>query len=325
MDESTYMKKEELQDLVLFYKDNLDKEYVQIDIMFVQKTSSKKRLYNTWMLVCRDKDIKDMISETLETMNYIVQERKIGKYDLELSADDTVQVVEVNQVLNYKDLENSLTLEYTNENTINNNTDYNKFDFVFVKLSDNTEENPRLPLTILKKHMKSPAKFKGTRSFIFNGNEAKVFDTPLLIIGSNVEAFNVGGLFYIFNRNNFNSMMNFKDIYYRIVDSNAESIVNSELFDNADEFIAECRNNGRYVTRLTKAILADGFKNVRENKDRLNDLKSDYGLKLEFTPDGKIIFQKECVDEILNMLLEHYVTSALTDKKMLALAIEKYE
>lgn len=50
MGKSTYKDKKELKDLVLFYKDNLKEEYIQIDIMFVQKTFSKKHLYKTWML-----------------------------------------------------------------------------------------------------------------------------------------------------------------------------------------------------------------------------------------------------------------------------------
>ncbi len=71
-----------------------------------------------------------------------------------------------------------------------------------VKISDNSEEEPKPAITVLKKHLKSPAKFKGTKRFVFNGREAVAFDKPLLVIGSNVEAFNVAGYFYITNRDN---------------------------------------------------------------------------------------------------------------------------
>lgn len=243
------MSMSELQDLIVYYKDNLTEEYIQIDIMFAKKTASTKRLYKTWMLLCRNQDIEEMLEETLTNMEKVTQERTIDEYDLELSTDDTVQVIE----------------------------------------------------------------------------EAVAFDKPLLVIGSNVEAFNVAGYFYITNRDNFNTMLNFKDVYYKIVDDNAEQIKQAELFDNAEEFIADCRNNGRYVTRLTKAILVESFKNVKDNKNKLQDIKKDYKLNLEFTDDGKIVYNKEHVNEILNLLLEHYVTSALTDKRMLAKAIEKYE
>ena len=325
MRKSTYKEKAELNDLVIYYKNNLSQQNTQIDIMFAQKTMGKKHLYKTWMLVCKNKDITDTLFETLNNMEKSINERTMAKYDLDVSTDESIQVVKMEKVVNNKELEEALTLEYTQENTINNSLDYNKFDFMYVRLSDNNTENPRLPITILKKHLKYPTKLKGAKSFIINGSEAKVFDARLLIIGSNVDAFGVDNYFYILNRNNFNTIMNFKDLYYKVVDENINAIVESELFDKPEEFIEECRNNGRYVTRLTKAILAEGFKNVKENKDKLKKIKTGFKLKLNFTENGKIIYQKEYVDEILNLLLEHYVKSELTEKRMLALAIEKYE
>lgn len=319
------MNMSELQKLIAYYKDNLKEQYIQVDMMFAKKTTSTKRLYKTWMLLCRNRDIEEMLKETLSNMEKVTQERTIDNYDLELSADETIQVIEEEKVINYPQLTESLTVEYTDDNIINENTEYDKLDFSVVKLSDNSEEEPKPAITILKKHFKSPAKFKGTRRFVFNGREAVAFDKPLLVIGSNVEAFNVAGYFYITNRNNFNTMLNFRDVYFKIVDDNAEQIKQAELFDNADDFIADCRNNGRYVIRLTKAILAESFKNVKDNKEKLWNIKKDYNLNLEFTDNGKIVYNKDHVKEILNLLLEHYVTSALTNKRMLALAIEKYE
>lgn len=325
MKESTYKDKAELKGLVNYYKNNLREQYTQIDIMFAQKTTGNKHLYKTWMLVCKNKDITDTLLETLNNIENSIDERTMAKYDLDVSTDESIQVVEMEKVVNNKVLEDALTLEYTQENTVNNSLDYNKFDFIYVRISDNSSEKPRVPITILKKYLKYPTKLKGAKSFIINGSEAKVVDAHLLIIGSNVDAFGVNDYFYILNRNNFNTIMNFKDLYYKVVDENCNAIVESELFDKPEEFIEECRNNGRYVTRLTKAILAEGFKNVKENKDKLQKLKTGFKLKLNFTEDGKIIYRKEYVDEILNLLLEHYVTSALTEKRMLALAIEKYE
>jgi hypothetical protein len=317
------MNMSELQDLIAYYKENLTEEHIQVDIMFVKKTTGTNHLYNTWMLECRNQDIEEMLGVTLENMEKITQERTIDMYDFELSTDDTVQVIEEEKVSNYKQLTEAITIEYTDCNNIDEKTEFDKLDFVVVKISDNSEKKPAV--TLLKKYLKSPAKFKGTKRFVFNGSEAVAFDKPLLVIGSNVEAFNVAGYFYIINRDNFNTILNFKDMYYKIVDDNAEQIRQAELFDNVDDFIDDCRNNGRYVVRLTKAILVESFKNVKNNKNKLQGIKKNYGLKLEFTDDGKIVYNKEHVNEILNLLLEHYVTSALTDKRMLAKAIEKYE
>lgn len=91
------------------------------------------------------------------------------------------------------------------------------------------------------------------------------------------------------------------------------------------QFVEQCKKDGRYLPRLTKAILGNGFSNLMVNKSRLGRIKKDYGLQIELTKDGKLIYNRpEDASEILNLLMEHYVTSALTEKKMLAKAIEEY-
>ena len=80
-----------------------------------------------------------------------------------------------------------------------------------------------------------------------------------------------------------------------------------------------------FISSLTKAILTNVFANVINNKDRLSKIKENYGLKIELSDDNTIAYHdRKDIPEILNVLLEHYVTSALTDNKMLAKAIEKY-
>lgn len=319
------LKTEELSTLFAYYKENINNEFIQIDVMFGKKPLNKNGKYKCWMLICKDIDLSEMIIATLDNLITISSERTIDKYDLELSTDETIQVVETEKVVNFPQIVDNLTIEYTDENIVNESTDYDKFDFVVMKLSDNNESEPKSSIIILKKHYKSPAKFKGTQSYIFNGKQANPFNKKLLIIGSNVDAVSIDNNFYIMNREHFNTMLNFKDVYYKIVDDKSPEIHSSELFDNSLQFIEDCKNNGRYVTRLTKAILADGFKNVKNNKDKIPQLIHDHNLRLEMNTDGKIIYKKENVDEMLNLLLEHYVTSDLTERRMLAKAIEKYE
>lgn len=323
-----YKSSKQLEIIIMNYNKRLseyDKD-IQIDIMFVKKTTSKKNPYKTWMFEARNNDITKMILDTLDYMNSVVCSRSITEYDLELSVDDTVQVVDETKVLNSKQIKESITIVMDDTNTVNDKMDYNIFDFIVVQLSDNREKNPLSQLTLFKKHLKSPAKYSRAMSFTLNGSKtAKLFNKRLLVISSEIDAFCNDGYYYVFNRNSFNSMLIFKDFYNKIVDDNMKNITDSGLFDKPEEFIDECKNNGRYITKLTKAILADGFKNVKTHKDKLEELKKNYGLDIKLTNEGKIVYEKSTVDEVLNILLDHYVTSALTSRKMLALAIEKYK
>ena len=318
----------ELQEVIQYYQEGLKKNIIQVDLMFARKTESKKNIYKTWMFRCCDADIIEMVDATLTNIYDITKKRTIDKYDLEVSTDETIQVIEEAQVIHYQELKNDITLDYSEDNEINADTDFNKLDLLVMQLSDNGDQDELRPtMTILKKYMKEPAKFsqRGLKRYVFNGQEAKAIHKPMLIIGSNAEAFNLDGNFYILNRNSFNSMMKFKDVYCKVLDDHEKEIVASALLDDAKAFVEDCKADGRYTARLTKAVLAEGFKNVKNNKEKLSNLKKERGLKFEIDADGKIIYKKEYVNEILNLLLDCYVISELTDRRMLAKAIEKYE
>lgn len=142
--------------------------------------------------------------------------------------------------------------------------------------------------------MKEPAKFsqRGLKRYVFNGQEAKAIHKPMLIIGSNAEAFNLDGNFYILNRNSFNSMMKFKDVYCKVLDDHEKEIVASALLDDAKAFVEDCKADGRYTARLTKAVLAEGFKNVKNNKEKLSNLKRNVDLNLRSMQMVKLFIRK---------------------------------
>ena len=204
------LKISELQEVIQYYQEGLKKNIIQVDLMFARKTESKKNIYKTWMFRCCDADIIEMVDATLTNIYDITKKRTIDKYDLEVSTDETIQVIEEAQVIHYQELKNDITLDYSEDNEINADTDFNKLDLLVMQLSDNGDQDELRPtMTILKKYMKEPAKFsqRGLKRYVFNGQEAKAIHKPMLIIGSNAEAFNLDGNFYILIRNSFNSMM----------------------------------------------------------------------------------------------------------------------
>ena len=182
-------------------------------------------------------------------------------------------------------------------------------------------------LLLFKKHIRNAASLKTkTARFSFNGREFRPFTDRILTIGSNAEAFLIEDFYYILNRDKFNSMFDYKDAFLNVVEEHTKAIVDTNMITNAQGFIDQCKNDGRYLPRLTKAILGKGFKNLVEYRSKLNRIKKEYGLNIELTDDEKIVYSRpEDAPEILNLLMDHYVISALTEHRMLAKAIEKYE
>ena len=168
-----------LQEIIAYYKNGLQKNIIQIDLMFATKTDSKKNLYKTWMFKCCDQDIVDMADATLTNIYASTKKRSIDKYDLEVSTDETIQVIEEEKVVHYRELRDAVTLDYSDDNVIKADMDFNKLDFLVMQLSDNGNQGaPQPTMTILKKYMKMPTKFnqKGLKRYVFNGQEAKAIE-----------------------------------------------------------------------------------------------------------------------------------------------------
>lgn len=132
--------------------------------------------------------------------------------------------------------------------------------------------------------------------------------------------------YYVFNRNTFNSIFAYKDVFAKILNDNIEMIRNSGLLTEADQFVSDCESDGRYLTRLTKVILSKGFDEVTKKKSEIPSVIKEFNLSLKTSMEGEIVYRgKEDIPELLNLLLRHYVIDALTSNKMIAAAIQEYQ
>lgn len=120
--------------------------------------------------------------------------------------------------------------------------------------------------------------------------------------------------------------MQFDEIFTHYIKTNEDKIVKSNLFMNSDQFIEDCTQDKRNTIKLAKIIMNDGFKNVQENRQNLPRILNEYNLNIKLSENGKFCYDNPTqIKEILNIFLEHYVTSALSNNKMIALAIQNYD
>lgn len=321
MENKLKLQNDDIQSKVLFFLENKDK--LQIDTMFVKKTTSKKQKYITYMFECRNDDIINVVEATLTTILKILDKRVICDYDLEISLDESIQIVDCANVVHGEEILGQMTIDHNEKNTLSGDVNFSRLDFLIIKLFiPNGEE-----MYLCKKHIKNATGYrKNACNFAFNGKEYKLLGENILAIGEGIDAFLVNGYYYIANRNNFNSMFDYKDVFHKIVKDNKDKICEMNILYNANEFLDKCEKDGRYLPRLTKAILADGFQNLEQNRENIKETVKEFGLKVEVDESNSILYDESSdISEILNLLLEHYVKSALSSKKMIAAAIEKYQ
>ena len=316
------MNREEIKATIETYRHALNNnERIEINAMMVDQNNQRKARYKGYMLKLSFINIKPIVVKALEFIEDELTKKPLGVYDLEISIDDVIQMEERQKVVHGEEILSELSVDYNNNNTIQETTDFSKIKFVVIQVFFHDKS-----IFLFQKYIQPSTAFQTTEKFIFSGSQLRPFDKKILTLNCSVDAFLFDDTYYILNRNAFNSFFAYKDVFKRILVDNTEAIRNSGLLQNTDQFIKDCEADGRHLTRLTKAILAQGFQKVAEKKKNIKKVVQDFNLSLAISDQDEIIYRdKADVPDILNLLLRHFVIDALTSDKMIAAAIQNYK
>ena len=320
----TELKKKQVLDIINDFESKIDN--LEVDIIFINSNFSRKNKYKEYKLLTdgHEEEIYPTIRGIFDYISNEILKRSFEKYDLELSMDETVQIVEKTKVINGNELLYRMDEVISgNDDILDDKVKLSNLNLIAIKLYNS---DTKKKIYLFQRYVHPTVKYRNSFKYILNGRTAKLFKGELVTINTSVDAILYEDNYYILNRNSFNTMFNFKDVFYKIIDDNKEKITESNLFVSADKFIEDCTQDGRYLPRLTKVILANGFDSANDHKNKLPELIQQYKLSFSLKEDNRIDYtDKKQIKDIIDVLLEHFVISALTEKKMLAKAIEKYE
>ncbi len=315
------MKKDEIKREISVFKAAVENKTAEINVMLVDQNNQRKKRYKGLMLKTKLSDIQAVLDDSFSYLLGELDKRTLDIYDLEISVDDSTQMVNKTDVIHGVEILDEITTEYTDDNVVSENTDLSKIKFLVIQIYANEKS-----LYLFKKYVQPSSAYRTSQKYTLSGGVLKPFTDEIVTIHSIVDAMLLGEIYYVFNRNTFNSMFAYKDVFARILNENAEMIRSSGLLTESDQFMADCESDGRYLTRLTKVILAKGFDEVSKKKADIPGVIKEFNLSLKTSIEGEIVYRgKEDIPELLNLLLRHYVIDALTSNKMIAAAIQEYQ
>ena len=315
------MKKDDIKKELSIYKSAIENGTAEINVMFVDQNNQRKKRYKGLMLKTKLDDLKSVL---IDSFAYVIDEldkRTLDIYDLEISVDESTQMVSKNDVIHGNEILDEITVDYTEDNVVTENTNLSKIKFMVIQIYTKKKS-----LYLFKKYVQPSTAYKTSEKYVFSGGILKPFMEEIITINSLVDAILLDEIYYVFNRNTFNSIFAYKDVFAKILNDNADMIRDSGLLTEADQFVSDCESDGRYLTRLTKVILAKGFDEVSKKKTEIPSVIKEFNLSLKTSAEGEIVYRgKEDIPELLNLLLRHYVIDALTSNKMIAAAIQEYQ
>lgn len=315
------MTKDDVKKGVQTFVDAIGSDEAEINIMLVDQNNQRNKRYKGLMLKNKIEDVKEVVLKSLKFIVDEIDKRTLDTYDLEISIDDSTQMVKKDDVIHSGEIIDEITVDYTDQNVITESTDLSKIKFMVIQIYSNGES-----FYLFKKYLQPTSAYKTSQKYTLSGGLLKPFTDEVITINSYVDAFLFEEVYFVFNRNAFNSIFAYKDVFSKILNDNIGTIKESGLLTDTETFVSDCESDGRYLTRLTKVILAKGFDEVTKKKAEIPGVIKEFNLSLKTTGEGEIIYRgKEDIPELLNLLLRHYVIDALTSNRMIAAAIQEYQ
>lgn len=274
------------------------------------------KLYNT---LFKEEELKDFKNIVLNTIEEALKNRVISNYDIECSADDVIEVYPSDTIEKYKEVEQRIKNEEIL--SIGSKTNLERVNFIVFKLCIDTDEEEKV-ITVIKRFNKPSTVFKQALKYRIIGNEMKRIKEDVIYLDEQVDAFEYNNTFYILNRNKFNTIFKFRDEYYKLIDNKEDYIKNTHFIDNPEDFLNKCKDNANYVKKMAKIIKNEGFENLEKNKHKVKDVIKKHKLDIKVDSNNRIIYNEENIGEILNLLLDHYVISELSEKRAIAKALD---
>lgn len=158
--------------------------------------------YKLYRTIFEGNEIKDFKNIVLNTIEFYLENRSIEKYDLEVSCDDSIEIVDTKFVKEYETLIEKANNE-ANKNSINKDTNLDKINFIYLKLEI---PNSETKIVILKKFIKPQTTLRQAMKLKILGDKMQRVNEDILYLDNSVASFEYNGKFYIFDRNYFNSL-----------------------------------------------------------------------------------------------------------------------
>lgn len=229
------MKKDEIKQELATFKAAIENNTAEINVMLVDQNNQRKKRYKGLMLKTKLSDLRAVIDDSFSYLIGELDKRTLDIYDLEISVDDSTQMVNRADVIHGTEILSEITTEYNDDNVVSESTDLSKIKFMVIQIFANEKS-----LYLFKKYVQPSSAYKTCQKYILSGGLLKPFTDEIITIHSVVDAILLGEVYYVFNRNSFNSMFAYKDVFARILNKNADMIRKSGLLTEADQFMVDC-------------------------------------------------------------------------------------
>jgi hypothetical protein len=154
---------------------------------------------------------------------------------------------------------------------------------------------------------------KGIMNVTIGDNILNSIDKDIITFDSKIDCLLYQDDFLIFHKQNFESVFDFFEKMYQIVEDNISLLSDNGYIKDTDKLYEVCKKDSRKIKKL-KNILTSGVLDSID-KGKFSEINTEFDLGLEFDEDGNIIVTEEVEWKILGLLNDDNLKSYLTSLK----------
>lgn len=291
-----------------------------VELFYIKKTKRHEQFtLEAQKVIHRGTDIKDTVVEILDNYLNSQESKPIVDYTIEMNAEyrNCLYRLEVGDILNYNKYETEMSeTNYSVGRATLEDLDPNVYSIVFRRGNDKLVfYKSYKPTTLFKSY--ALLKFLDTRNVQDTAEEA------FLSIRKNIDCvyFSVTSEVIIFNRNNFETIFNYKDDYAAKARAVLSELQARHAVQGFDVFARKCINNDFRVKKLAK-IGQRGTISVLDNIEQCKILNERRNLQIVFDTSNKIVVDDETsstiIDNILKLLNDEPAKHELSGREFMA-------
>lgn len=102
--------------------------------MLVDQNNQRRQKYHGLMLKTKVEDIQSVVEKSFEYIEQELNSRTLDIYDLEISVDESTQMVKKEDVIHGDEILDQLSVEYSESNTVTESTDLSRIKFMVLQV-----------------------------------------------------------------------------------------------------------------------------------------------------------------------------------------------
>lgn len=248
----------------------------------------------------------------------IIKKKGIVKFDVVVSEEDCIEVIQTNEVKNLKkilDKLNKIEAKVPSEIEVSL-PDIWGYVITFIN-SDNKK------LTLYRKFIYPKAFNERKKVSMIEGRLEEV-DKEIFTIDMCIDAMELDGITYITNKYYFEKFFEFNDEYRKCVEASLEDLKKEDIIENFDEFANRCLESNNLVRKLVYVVKEGRLKWLKKNIKNAETVVQEYKLKVSIENDKVCYSKKTCnITDVMKLICGCCVKDAVDMQKYFATSIKE--